>query len=158
LFGGERRFSGEVDHFIQLLANYGRSAHSPQCAALIKNGARFREDLKMNRRIFTFVLGLAVASLFAPGLAFAEDHLAEAIGHTKEAIEHGKAGHADVLVTHAEAALTHAKAAENEKANPHTKEGITHLNAAIGEGKKKDAASATKHAEEALTHLEAATK
>lgn len=124
----------------------------------LETGALLREDLFMNRRIFTLLLGLGVAAMFAPRLAFAEDHLAEAIGHTKEAIEHGKASHADVLVTHAEAALTHAKAAENVKANPHTKEGITHLDAAIAEGKKKDAASATKQAEEALTHLEAATK
>ncbi|MDR3424308.1 MAG: small metal-binding protein SmbP, partial [Alphaproteobacteria bacterium] len=58
----------------------------------------------MNRRIFTLILGLGVAALFAPGLALAEDHLAEAISHTKEAIDHGKQGHAAVLVTHAEAA------------------------------------------------------
>ena len=57
----------------------------------------------MNRRNFALPLGLAITVLMAPGLAFAEDHLAEAITHTKEAIEHGKQGHADVLVTHAEA-------------------------------------------------------
>ena len=38
----------------------------------------------MNRRIFTLILSLGVAALFAPGLALAEDHLAEAISHTKE--------------------------------------------------------------------------
>ena len=37
----------------------------------------------MNRRIFTLILSLGVAALFAPGLALAEDHLAEAITHTR---------------------------------------------------------------------------
>jgi len=36
----------------------------------------------MNRRIFTLILSLGIAALFAPGLALAEDHLAEAISHT----------------------------------------------------------------------------
>jgi len=48
--------------------------------------------------IFTLALSLGVATLFVPGLALAEDHLAEAISHAKEAIEHGKQGHADVLM------------------------------------------------------------
>ncbi|MFY9834775.1 MAG: small metal-binding protein SmbP [Methylocystis sp.] len=112
----------------------------------------------MDRRTFSLVLGLGAAAALAPSLAFAEDHLAEAIGHTKEAIAHGKEGHADLLVTHAEAALTHAEAAEKEKPNPHTAEGITHLKAAIEHGKLKHADVGTKHAEEALTHLEAAQK
>ena len=43
----------------------------------------------INRRNFALRLGLAAAILVAPGLTFAEDHLAEAISHTKEAIEHG---------------------------------------------------------------------
>ncbi len=76
----------------------------------------------MNRRIFALTLGLSAAVLFAPGFAFAEDHLAEAITHTKQAIEHGKMGHPDVLVTHAEAALTDAEAAEKAKANPHAQQ------------------------------------
>jgi hypothetical protein len=114
----------------------------------------------LNRRIFAFALSLGVAALFAPRLALAEDHLAEAIGHTKEAIANGSGqqGRVDVLVTHAEAALEHAQAAEKEKANQHTTEGISHLEAAIDHGKQNHADVATKHAEEALTHLEAAQK
>ena len=72
----------------------------------------------MNRRNFALTLGLAAAILMAPGVALAEDHLAEAISHTKEAIDHGKQGHADVLVTHAEAALTHAEAARRPRPIP----------------------------------------
>jgi Small metal-binding protein len=127
------------------------------CQSLTHLGKAVRNKI-MNRRIFALVLSLGAAAFLAPGLALAEDHLAEAISHTKEAIDHGKQGHADVLVTHAEAALKHADAAEKAKDNEHTKQGITHLKAAIDHGKQKHADVATKHAEEALTHLEAATK
>src|ERR1700730_11842778 len=132
---------------------------SPVSRTLIPNhlGNKGRENTITNRRIFTLALSLGVATLFVPGLALAEDHLAEA-SHTKEAIDHGKQGHADVLVTHAEAALQHAEAAETAKDNSHTKEGITHLNAAIDHGKQGHADVATAHAQEALTHLEAATQ
>jgi hypothetical protein len=41
----------------------------------------------MNRRIL--VLALAVAALFKPRFALAEDHLAEAISHAEAAIDHG---------------------------------------------------------------------
>ena len=44
----------------------------------------------MNRRTFALTLGLGVALFLAPSLAFAEDHLAEAVKHTKQAIDHGK--------------------------------------------------------------------
>ncbi len=112
----------------------------------------------MNRRIFATALALSIAAFFAPRLAYAEDHLGEAITHTKQAIGEGKAGKADAVTMHAEEALKHAKAAEAEKANEHTKQGIAHLEMAIDHGKQKHADIATKHAEEALTHLEAAKK
>ena len=112
----------------------------------------------MNRRILALALSLGVVALFAPRLALAEDHLAEAISNTKQAIASGQQGRFDVLITSAEAALKHAEAAEEAKANPHTKEGITHLETAIGEGKKKNSTTATQHSEEALKSLEAATK
>ncbi len=112
----------------------------------------------MNRRIFATALALSIAAFFAPPLAYAEDHLAEAITHTKQAIGEGKAGKADAVTMHSEEALKHAKAAEAEKANEHTKQGVAHLEMAIDHGKQKHADIATKHAEEALTHLEAAKK
>jgi hypothetical protein len=61
----------------------------------------------MNRRIFATALALSIAAFFAPRLAYAEDHLAEAITHTKQAIGEGKAGKADALTMHAEEALKH---------------------------------------------------
>ena len=76
----------------------------------------------MNRRIFALALGLGVAAFFAPRIALAEDHLAEAIRHTEEAINHGKQGHADVLVTHAKSALTHAEAAQKGAYNLHVEQ------------------------------------
>ncbi|WP_026223125.1 small metal-binding protein SmbP [Methylocystis rosea] len=112
----------------------------------------------MNRRIFALSLSLGMLALFVPRLAFAEDHLAEAISNTKQAIASGQQGRFDVLITSAEAALKHAKAAEKAKSNTRTEEGITHLEAAIAEGNKKNSTAATQHAEEALKSLEAATK
>ncbi len=59
----------------------------------------------MNRRTLAIVLAVGFATALAPRLAFAEDHVAEAVSHTKEAIDEGKQGHAKELTTHAEAAL-----------------------------------------------------
>ena len=130
--------------------------HSAAIPAHMRNGNW--EDISMNRRNFAFALSIGAAFLLAPGLAFAADHLAEAISHTKEAIATGEQGRVDMLVTHAEAALKHAEAGEKAKSNTHTEEAIKHLEAAIEAGKKNDGGAATGHAKEALTHLEEATK
>ena len=113
------------------------------------------------RCLAKFAVALGFATLFAPPLALAEDHLAEAISHTKEAIDQGKQGDTDALnvfVTQAEAALKDAKAAVMEKDKAETKKGISRLICAIYQGKHRNSNFATKHAEEALTHLEAAQK
>jgi len=113
------------------------------------------------RCLAKFAVSLGFATLFAPPLALAEDHLAEAISHTREAIDQGRQGDADALnnfVIQAEAALKHAQAAVVKKDNAETKRGIARLNTAIYQGKQKHSNFATKYAEEALTHLEAAQK
>jgi hypothetical protein len=158
LAGGSRDAAANQMRADQTLSETANRANFTRPFRVNRSNEALGRNNVMNRRSFALTLGLSIAIFLAPGLALAEDHLAEAISHTREAIEHGKMGHADVLVTHAEAGLKHAEAAEKAKANAHTKEGITHLKAAISEGKKKNAEAATGHAEEALTHLEAATK
>ena len=54
-------------------------------------------EIEIDRRHFSFALGLSAAVLMAPGCALAEDHLAEdhlaeAISRTKEAIDDGNIG------------------------------------------------------------------
>ncbi len=114
----------------------------------------------MKRRLMIALMGAALALVVAPHVAWAGEHLDQAIAETKEAIHEGKQDLPTSLVEHAVNAIDHANAAQKEKPSEHIKTGVTHLRKAIktakGTHSSRRVAKAVKHAETALTHFEAA--
>lgn len=114
----------------------------------------------ISRRLMAASVGFMLALAATPQLAWASDHLKQAIWETKEAIAAGKHGQAASFVEHSVEAVHHANAAQARQPSDHIKAGITHLKKGIKLAKHTSSIhrveKATAHAETALTHLAAA--
>lgn len=113
----------------------------------------------MRRGLMIALMGAALALVVTPHMAWAGEHLDQAIAETKEAIHEGKQDLPTSLVEHAVNAIDHARAAQRLRPNDHIRTGIAHLKRAIktakGTHSSRRVAVGTKHAETALAHFEA---
>jgi len=110
-------------------------------------------------RFATAAVGFALTFSINLQIAFAGEHLRDAIWETREAIAAGKHGQAASFVEHSAEAVDHANAAHERHQNDHIKLAIIQLKKGIKLAKHTSSIhhveKATLHAEAALMRLEA---
>ena len=111
-------------------------------------------------RFAAAAVGFTLTFYINPQIAFAGEHLKDAIWETKEAIAAGKHGQAASFVEHSAEAIDYANTAHGGHPNDHIKLAIIQLKKGIKLAKHTifihHVEKATLHAEAALMRLEAA--